>query len=33
MQGKKTSISKEQVLSAIRKLAEDLGQTPTAQEL
>jgi len=33
MQGKKSLISKEQILSAIRGLATDLGRTPTREEL
>jgi hypothetical protein len=33
MQGKKSLISKEQILSAIRDLATDLGRAPTREEL
>ncbi|HVG89904.1 MAG TPA: hypothetical protein VNB54_00300 [Alphaproteobacteria bacterium] len=33
MQGKKSPISKDQILSAIQELATDLGRTPTREEL
>ncbi|HET9838607.1 MAG TPA: hypothetical protein VFR84_10255, partial [Candidatus Angelobacter sp.] len=33
MRGVKTTITREEIISAIQKLAEDLGRTPTAQEL
>jgi hypothetical protein len=33
MQGKKSLISKEQVLSTLQRLATELGRTPTREEL
>jgi transcriptional regulator GlxA family with amidase domain len=33
MQGKKSSISKEQVLSTLQRLATELGRAPTRKEL
>jgi hypothetical protein len=33
MQGKKSAISKEEVLSTLQRLATDLGRAPTREEL